>query len=105
MIRSSSIQAYSNLLVTGQITKQEHKILKYLNKVYLNGIDSVSRKQISDATGLEVNAVSGRVNRLVEVKFIDEEPEKRACPITGSTVIFVSLTRSLKPIRSEKVYA
>ena len=72
----------------GNLTKQQQKIMAAIsltNSVY--GLHDYSLREIALLTGLEINAVSGRVNELKNMKsplLIEAKPRK--CRVTGRTV-------------------
>ena len=89
MIRSTSKEAYKNIVSNGTLTWQKQLIVDYLMTVE----DSKSLREIQSGieitTGkrLGINIVSGRVN---ELKNTDPpiliECAKRPCTITGITI-------------------
>lgn len=79
MVRNTSKKALQT--INGlQINRLEKKILKTV----LTRKD-MTRQEISRATGISINSVCGRVNRMVEYGVLDET-RKRACRITGFNV-------------------
>jgi len=81
-VRDTSIDAHMDLKISGQLGKQEKIILDHLIRI---GIGQ-SLKEISRATKIEINAVSGRVNALKHKKIL-VECEKRKCLVTGRRII------------------
>jgi DNA-binding IclR family transcriptional regulator len=63
--------------------KQEDKILQCVSKSAFT--DDMTLKEISRLTGLEINAVSGRVNGLKKSGKL-KEAQKRRCRVTGRFV-------------------
>lgn len=62
--------------------------LNRLEKIILNAVlrrRDMTRQEISKATGIPINSVCGRVNRMVSYGVLDEL-EKRPCKITGREV-------------------
>ena len=86
MIRSTSIESYYFLKDNGTINKQEFEVLKYLTAM---GTPQ-TLKEISRATGIEINAVSGRVNSLKKKDYQGQkiviECDKRKCTISTMNV-------------------
>lgn len=82
----SSANVY-HLHVTPNIeSTQVEKII-----TYLRGMGWRSRREISKATGIEPGAVSGRVNKLVGAKVLQEAGFLMECPVTGRRVKMVRL--------------
>lgn len=52
---------------------------------YVSNVPGVSNRQIAQATGLDINNVTGRVNALVKDKVL-KFSERSLCPITGKNV-------------------
>ena len=78
--KETSREAYQALIENGGLGKQEKRICKALSE----GV-AMTLKELSKETGIEINAVSGRVNGLKKKKVL-VETEKRACRVTGKTV-------------------
>lgn len=70
---------------TGRLGKQQQTIL---GKVQA-GRD-YSLRELAALSGLEINAVSGRVNDLKKLNLL-VEGEKRSCTVTGKTITPVKL--------------
>ncbi len=85
-VRDSSLDAYAKIKESGQLGKQESVIYRFL----LDRGDFMSLKEISRATGIEINAVSGRVNGMKAKGYI-AEGDKRVCKVTGRNIIPVGL--------------
>lgn len=83
-IQQTSLDAYEGLIKSGKLGKQEATILSFMAM----GRD-YSVKELCELTGLEVNAVSGRVSDLKKKQML-EEGERRPCEVTGN---------SIKPVR------
>ena len=79
MIRDTSKLAYREIQEDGTSTNQKDTILR---AVEMNGS---SLKEISEVTGIEINAVSGRVNDLKKEGRL-EHTAKRKCSITGRLI-------------------
>lgn len=85
-VRHTSITTYHDLKSKGIVGRQEYEVIKYMF-----AIDKPQTlKEISRATGLEINVVSGRVNSLkkkdVGGNSILIECDKRMCTISGRNV-------------------
>jgi hypothetical protein len=87
MIRLSSLMAYHDMLDAGIIARQEYKIIEWL---YWQK-KPVSRNEIERATGIRINAISGRINRMVQDGIVREELETSTCPISGRKVHKVTM--------------
>jgi len=83
MPRATSTVAYHSLRDSGAAMKQEDKILECVSKSAFT--DDMTLKEISRLTGLEINAVSGRVNGLKKSGKL-KEAQKRRCRVTGRFV-------------------
>jgi len=66
MVSQTSIDAYHELVNSGHKFAQREKIFHFIR---LNGPHT--RRQISKHTGLELGAVSGRVNKLVSDRIFE----------------------------------
>jgi len=80
-VRQTSKEAYSTLKEEGTMGKQSAIIYDFLKKT---GVPKTLR-QIKEATGIDINAVSGRVNWLKNNNYL-KEAERVKCPITKRTV-------------------
>jgi len=90
--QSTSIQAYDEITKNGTTATQKNKILNLLDKV----ARPLSAREIKEYTGLEINAISGRINDLKK-SFLLVEAEKRKCSITHRMVTPVtSLTNKFR---------
>lgn len=79
MIRDTSKLAYREINDEGVSSNQKEQIL---NAVAMGGS---SLKEISQVTGIEINAVSGRVNDLKKEGRLEHAP-KRKCSITNRLI-------------------
>lgn len=82
MIRQTSLAAHHEHATSGALLTQQGFILQFLRD---NGPHT--RQQISDATGIQINAVSGRVNKLIELEQAVET--KRVKNPSGKTAYLV----------------
>jgi len=78
--KETSREAFKELIENGGLGKQEKRICKALSE----GV-AMTLKELSKETGIEINAVSGRVNGLKQKKVL-VETQKRPCRITGRNV-------------------
>lgn len=86
-VAQSSVDRYHQLMAEGGVSRQKALILSMLEpgRAY-------TRNEIADMTKLKLHAVTGRINALVSEGRLDEdEYERRACSITGSSVKVVRL--------------
>lgn len=81
MVKTTSWQAYQEILRGGVAVKQAEKVLQTIN-YYQSG---VSRATIARARGMPINAVCGRVNELLKAEVIYVSGTGK-CPVTGRTV-------------------
>jgi len=77
MIRQTSLSAYRDIQFDGTENTQISIIYREITKY--NGI---TRNELSRKLGITINAVCGRVNKLIEVGLVFEEG-KRADKVTG----------------------
>ncbi len=91
MIRQESINAYRHLKKTGIINQQEFDIVDYLLRT---GNKAMTRRELSEGTGILISSIAGRVNRLLKKKVLAESL-KRKCKISGMKVtpVFVKIDR------------
>jgi predicted transcriptional regulator len=80
MIKKTSYVAYQELKKEGKELSQKTKIFLYIKEN-----PNVSRTQIAKALNLGINAVTGRVNLLLNQGYL-EVAEISPCPITGKKV-------------------
>jgi predicted transcriptional regulator len=83
---NTSIKAYRQIQADGTIGKQHFKII-----MTMRGRKNMSLQEISNASGVSINAVCGRVNELKKLKIISKD-EKRKCRITGRTIQSLALS-------------
>lgn len=83
MPRSTSTLAYRYIKNSGKRDTQVGQILNCLEDQELS--TDLTLKEISRLTGLEINAVSGRVNGMKKDGLVSEAP-KRQCRVTGRWV-------------------
>jgi DNA-binding IclR family transcriptional regulator len=83
MTRSTSTLSYHALKDSGQQQTQVGQILNCLDAQERS--TNLTLKEISRLTGLEINAVSGRVNGMKKEGLVFESP-KRKCRVTGRWV-------------------
>lgn len=83
-VARTSRQAYEELIASGKAATQRGLILKAM----LRFTQGLSRRSLARVTGLEINAVCGRVNELVKDGVLREDREVR-CVVTGKMVSVV----------------
>ena len=83
MPRMTSTLAYYDIKNSGKRDTQVGQILNCLKDQELS--TDLTLKEISRLTGLEINAVSGRVNGMKRDGLVSEAP-KRQCRVTGRWV-------------------
>ena len=79
MIKDTSRLAYREIQEEGTSCNQKEVILQAVS------MEGSSLKEISEATGIEINAVSGRVNDLKKEGRL-ETIAKRKCRVTGRLI-------------------
>jgi len=87
MVANTSRLAYEELISSGKALTQRAKILGKLIK----HPDGYTRRQLSYVTSIELGAVAGRVNALIEDGLVDASEEVE-CHVTHKTV------KLIKPI-------
>jgi len=83
MPRSTSTSSYHQLRDSGRQLTQETQILQILRNNTTT--EDLTLKEISRLSGLEINAVSGRVNGMKKKGMVREAP-KRKCWVTDRWV-------------------
>ena len=91
MIRKTSKNAYEYNKKSGISGSQKKELFDLVGRM-INGRSGygVTLKELSRESGLEINAVSGRINDLKKEGMI-AECSKRKCSITNRTVIPVTI--------------
>lgn len=79
-VRSTSKEAYADLKEKGTLGKQEKEIIESMRVGW-----NYSLREIEKITGIQINAVSGRVNGLKKKGFV-VECDKRPCALTGRMI-------------------
>jgi len=79
-VRQTSKEVYADLKEEGTLGKQEETILSVMKAEW-----NYSLQEISQLTGIAINAVSGRVNGLKKKGWL-VECEKRPCSVTGKNI-------------------
>ena len=80
-VQSTSIQAYNSNKADGSTGRQQAEVMA----VIAPGRD-YSLRELSKLTGIEMSAVSGRVNELKELGLLEHPAMKRRCAISGRTI-------------------
>lgn len=81
-VKETSWKAYQDILRGGVATKQAEVVLQTISYYPESG---VSRAQLSNATGLPINSVCGRVNELLASEVIYVAGTDK-CPVSGRNV-------------------
>jgi predicted transcriptional regulator len=91
-ISTTSIEAYNDINSDGTSATQKNMILDTLDEIG----KPLSAREVSNITGIEINAVSGRINDLKKDGLL-VEAEKRKCSISHRLVTPVtSLSHKFK---------
>jgi len=91
-ISTTSIEAYNDINSDGTSATQKNIILDTLDTI----AKPLSAREVSNITGIEINAVSGRINDLKKDGLL-VEAEKRKCSISHRLVTPVtSLSHKFK---------
>ena len=80
-ISTTSHLAYKEINSDGTAVSQKNKILNILDLI----AEPMSAREIKEYTGLEINAVSGRINDLKKEGLV-VEGEKRRCTVSNKMV-------------------
>jgi len=94
-VQTTSKITYKEISKDGTTSKQSKAILDAVSPT------GSSLKEISKKTGIEINAVSGRVNELKKSGVL-EVLEKRKCSITGRLISPVIITGKKKKYRGSR---
>ena len=81
-VRETSLEAHREIKNTGKLGSQAKQIYQLL----LEAGRDMSLQEICGATGLQINAVSGRINEMKRHGLVDDA-NKRKCRVTGRTII------------------
>ena len=84
IVRTASAAAYREIATNGIQASATELILATVSDA-----EGMTRKEISRATGLEINQVAGRVNEMVKSGQLKEGEHKRKCRVTGRLVGYV----------------
>ncbi len=76
-MKSTSLDAYFYIRNNGAILNQSGILFAYLKKT-----KPKTRNEISNATGIAINAVCGRINKMIKDGWLNEY-ERRPCKITN----------------------
>lgn len=79
---------------SGKLGEQQTRIML---AVHAQPKRTWSLRELSRATGLEINAVSGRVNELKRIGYLEECPA-RSCSVSGRTITPVRATCGQKEL-------
>ena len=91
-ISTTSIEAFNDINSDGRSASQKNMILDTLDEIG----KPLSAREVSNITGIEINAVSGRINDLKKDGLL-VEAEKRKCSISHRLVTPVtSLSHKFK---------
>ena len=90
-MRKTSKEAYEQNKAKGITGSQKKALYDLVDRMTRsNRLHGITLKEISRESGLEINAVSGRINDLKKEGMISECP-KRKCSITNRTVMPVTV--------------
>ena len=81
MVAKTSLMAYDELVASGKEETQRCKVLEMCLACQIG----VTRRRLASLTGIELGAVAGRVNALVEDGLLDDS-EMVVCPTTRKAV-------------------
>ena len=83
-------KAYKEITKSGKTATQQEMILGALNAVG----EPLSGREIMKCTGIEINAISGRINDLKKAGFLIE-CRKRKCSISKALITPVAISNDL----------
>lgn len=95
MIKSTSIESYYQHVIDGKARFQRELIYDCISKSTV----PLSRRDISSLLGIEINAVCGRVNVLIESGFVRVKFIERS-QLTGRKIEFLEAT--MPPLEQRK---
>ena len=103
-MQETSKIAYKQIIEEGTINNQKEHIVMYVHDFAqdIGTTKGLSLREICKGTGIDINAVSGRVNDLKKEGVL-VTIEKRNCSITGRLIMPVMLNKQLKPKWSNEV--
>lgn len=81
-VATTSIEAYREHRSSGKLGDQAREIVEFLA---LRTDRDWSRAELSEAIGLRLSSVCGRVNELLHTQHIEAAPA-RACTVTGKKI-------------------
>lgn len=81
----TSIEAYRKLRDSGKWRGQKCRVLEMV----VRNPEGITRRQIHLGSGLELGAVAGRVNELIDERLLLEDGEIQVCRYTGNKVKLV----------------
>jgi len=93
MIRTTSKIAYKEINEDGTSSNQKKTIANAVNVTDSN--KGLSLRELSRITGIDINAVSGRVNELKKEEVL-KECDKRKCRVTNRLITPVRLMSHAK---------
>tara|TARA_R110002020_G_scaffold139585_1_gene310557 strand:+ start:500 stop:814 length:315 start_codon:yes stop_codon:yes gene_type:complete len=93
-MQETSRIAYKQIIEEGTMNNQKEHIVMYVHDFAQD--NGLSLREICKGTGLDINAVSGRVNDLKKEGIL-VTIEKRNCSITGRLVMPIILNENIKP--------
>ena len=79
MIRGTSLEAYRDHILSGEAGAQTLLVFDVVKEA---GKEGITRKELSVASNVTINAVCGRANELIKAGLM-YELERRPCRITG----------------------
>ena len=88
-MRLTSRIAYKNIIESGKADSQKYLIIRLLKTE-----QPLSRREISQATNIEIGSVSGRVNEMLKLGIL-EEAKMRKCMFSKKLIKPVQLSESL----------
>lgn len=89
-VKETSLEAYSNLKASGRMSGQQLKVYALFDA----GRD-YTRQELAKESGLQINAICGRVAELLERGSI-RVAGKRRCGVTGQVVEVLSVVRQAR---------
>jgi len=90
-VRDTSAESHHTNQVSGLADSVSDKILNYLR-----GKQWVTRRQISEDTGISTATVSGLIKPMLDDGILLERSTKASCPITNRNAFFIRYNSGLR---------
>ena len=82
-VADTSLIAYDKIISTQKMSRQQIAIIDWVERIG-NKFSGITRSELSEASGIRLSSVCGRVNELVAIGKLEELP-RRPCRVTKSS--------------------